>query len=200
MAGRPACLRIHASRATQGPVRHQPPRAAAALAKGRRVIEQGWSPRLGSFTSHGRARPTWDAADFERETELAILDVDHEPGCPRPRPLVRDLGPRVDGRTAAVLECAHCGGSLPLVDRSPSESAPTTPELTRPAAGRAGRPAWSKELFHRRYDEAVDATEAPRTPARVADHLRRLDGSRGIEPESLARLLRRFGRPNSDSR
>jgi hypothetical protein len=93
------------------------PGRAASLARGRPANERGWSQQLGYFQSFNKARPPWDAADFEREAELASVDVDHLVGCPRPRPVVRELGRRVDGRLAGLLVCEHCGASLPLVDR-----------------------------------------------------------------------------------
>jgi len=174
------------------------PEKAAAHAKGRHAIEQGWSRELGSFTSLRKARAPWDAADFEREAELATLDVDHGRGCPRPRPVVRDLGRRVDGKQAGVLECGHCGASVPLVDRrvDAAESAGSEPPPPKPR--RVGRPGWSPSLFHERYRDAVTATNPPRTPARIAANFRRLDDSLGIEPDSLARLRRRHGRPKTD--
>ncbi len=174
------------------------PEKAAAHAKGRRAVEQGWDRQLGSYTSLGKARSPWDAADFEREAELATLDVDHERGCPRPRPVVRDLGRRVDGKQAGVLECGHCGASLPLVDRRMDAAGSAGSGTPPPTPGRRGRPAWSSELFRQHYREAVDATKPPRTPGRIAANFRRLDGLLGIEPDSLARLRRRFRGPKSD--
>lgn len=56
-----------------------------------------------------------------------------------------------------------------------------------------GRPRWDKALLRSRYDEARRATEPPVTPGSIAANFRRLDGTRGIEPDSLARLLRQHG-------
>ncbi len=169
---------------------------AAALAKGRQSIEQGWNPMYGDFTSHGKARAASGAGDFEREAALAALDVDHEPGCPRPQ--VRELGQRVDGRQAGLLECPHCGASIPLIDRR-VETVSGALHLPAPVPGPVGRPIWDPELFHRRYREAVDATEEPQTTARIADNFRALDGHRGIEPNSLSRLLRQHRDRNQSS-
>jgi hypothetical protein len=58
---------------------------------------------------------------------------------------------------------------------------------------RPGRPGWSSELFWQRLREAEGRTEPPRTTTRVAPNFDALDGARGIEPDSLARLIRRFG-------
>jgi hypothetical protein len=53
-----------------------------------------------------------------------------------------------------------------------------------------GRPGWPRDLFHQRYREAVEATEPPHTIERLAANFHRLDGSLGIEPDSLRRLKR----------
>jgi hypothetical protein len=63
----------------------------------------------------------------------------------------------------------------------------------RAQSRRRGRPSWPQGLVARRYREAVKATPEPRTPSRIAEHFVRLDGSRGIEPDSLGRLLRQHG-------
>lgn len=173
----------------------EPPEKAASLAKGRRAVEHGWSPQFGSYTSLGSSRAPWDATDFEREADLATLDVDHQPGCPRPRPAVRDLGRRVDGRQAGLLECGHCGASLPLVDRRLDTGAVMA---IHRAPRRRGRPGWSPELFHQHVREAEAVTKPPRTTPRIAANFRRLDDERGIEPTSLTRLIGRFGRPKTD--
>lgn len=67
------------------------------------------------------AKSAWRVADFEREAALVSLDVDHEVGCPGPRPRYRDLGRRVDGRAAGTLECGECGRSLVLVGYRPTQ-------------------------------------------------------------------------------
>lgn len=58
---------------------------------------------------------------------------------------------------------------------------------------RKGRHPWPKGLVARRYREAVHATPDPKTPGRIAEHFVRLDGSRGIDRDSLSRLLRQNG-------
>jgi hypothetical protein len=56
---------------------------------------------------------------------------------------------------------------------------------------KAGRPEWPPALFAQRYREALAATEPPHTAERLAANFRRLDGSLGIEPDSLRRLKRK---------
>jgi hypothetical protein len=59
-----------------------------------------------------------------------------------------------------------------------------------PRSRRRGRPSWHRDVFDEHYEAAVrDARSA--AVRIVAKHFRALDGNVGIDPSSLARLLRR---------
>lgn len=73
--------------------------------------------------------------------------------------------------------------------RTEAEEPRPLPEL--PAPRGPGRPEWTRELFARRYQEAFAATPEPRTVSHIAERFRCLDGTIGIEPGSLRRLIRR---------
>jgi len=75
-------------------------------------------------------------------------------------------------------------GIIPYFDRL------SEPETTTRGPG---RPSWTPELFHQRLREATERTRPPHTPARLAPNFDRLDGTREIDPDTLSRLIRRFG-------
>jgi hypothetical protein len=63
-----------------------------------------------------------------------------------------------------------------------------------PAARRRGRPSWHRHVFDEHYEAAVRAAGSAVVRV-VAKHFRALDGDIGIDPASLARLLRRRSLP-----
>ena len=63
--------------------------------------------------------------------------------------------------------------------------------LSLPPRRKPGRPRWPRTLFRSRLAEAIEVTDPPRTTERVAANFRRLDGTTGIDPASLRRLLRK---------
>jgi hypothetical protein len=63
-----------------------------------------------------------------------------------------------------------------------------------PAARRRGRPSWHRHVFDEHYEAAVRAARSAAVRV-VAKHFRALDGDIGIDPASLARLLRRRSLP-----
>ena len=63
------------------------------------------------------------------------------------------------------------------------------------ATRRSGRPGWTTELFWARYREACERTTPPHTHRTVAQEFQALHGDRGIDPEYLRKLLRRYGPP-----
>jgi len=63
------------------------------------------------------------------------------------------------------------------------------------ARRKAGRPGWTQDLFDRHFQEAEAATDPPRSVERLAASFPRRDGTPGIEPDSLRRLIRKFERP-----
>lgn len=72
---------------------------------------------------------------------------------------------------------------LPAEDLSP-------PVMGPEPARRPGRPGWDPATFWRHYRDAEAATPEPRTEEDIADRFVRLDGTVGIDPDSLRRLRR----------
>jgi hypothetical protein len=71
---------------------------------------------------------------------------------------------------------------------------------TAPVSGdgrgrRPGRPGWTAGLFWDRYREAREQVGPPHAHKDIAGSFRGLDGERGIDPDHLRRLLRRFDLP-----
>ncbi|HVM29543.1 MAG TPA: hypothetical protein VM305_02050 [Candidatus Limnocylindrales bacterium] len=60
---------------------------------------------------------------------------------------------------------------------------------------RPGRPGWTPELFWGRYRDACSRSTQPCTYRSVARVFDSLDGERGIDPDHLRKLLRRYGPP-----
>ena len=58
-----------------------------------------------------------------------------------------------------------------------------------------GRPGWTAELFWARYRDALGRTEPPHSYRALALQFQTLDGPRGIDPDHLRKLVRRFGPP-----
>lgn len=81
--------------------------------------------------------------------------------------------------------------STPLRLSTPS-GRQSQPAEFAPRRRARGRPPWDSELFRQRLAEAETAAKAAGTPNRVAENFVRLDGTTGIDPDSLARLRRRF--------
>jgi hypothetical protein len=65
------------------------------------------------------------------------------------------------------------------------------------AVRRSGRPGWTPDLFWARYRQACERVEPPHSFRVVAPHFDTLDGHRGIDPDHLRKLARRFGLPPS---
>ncbi len=63
------------------------------------------------------------------------------------------------------------------------------------ATRRSGRPAWTAELFWTRYRDACVRSALPHSFRSVAPNFDTLDGVRGIDPDHLRKLARRFGLP-----
>jgi hypothetical protein len=63
------------------------------------------------------------------------------------------------------------------------------------ATRRSGRPAWTAELFWARYRDACARSTPPHSFRSVAPNFDTLDGDRGIDPDHLRKLARRFGLP-----
>lgn len=63
------------------------------------------------------------------------------------------------------------------------------------APRKPGRPGWTRELVVERYAEARAATTPPHSLADIAAAFRRLDGTIGMEPDSLAKRLRKYRVP-----
>ena len=76
----------------------------------------------------------------------------------------------------------------------PPEDEPAS-RTTPPRRRRAGRPAWTAELFWARYRDACARATPPLTYQAVAPHFMTLDGTIGTSPEYLRKLVRRFGLP-----
>jgi hypothetical protein len=64
-----------------------------------------------------------------------------------------------------------------------------------PGPRRPGRPGWTADLFWARYGDACARADPPCTYRSVARHFESLDGGRGIDPDHLRKLARRFGPP-----
>lgn len=83
-----------------------------------------------------------------------------------------------------------------LAKESPASA--TTSEATETPRGRArnaGRPGWTPERFWTHYCDAVGRADPAHTNASIAAQFEMLDGVMGIEPDSLRKLVRRFGLP-----
>jgi hypothetical protein len=76
-------------------------------------------------------------------------------------------------------------------DQSERRHSPTRP-IEKRGPGRPGWPA-DGDLFHQRLAEARAEAGPSASQGQLAALFRTLDGHRGIDPDSLARLLRRFG-------
>jgi hypothetical protein len=72
-----------------------------------------------------------------------------------------------------------------------ARGAETPPERPR----QPGRPAWTRDLFWRRYREARSRTDPPQTQASIAAHFEMLNGDMGTEQDYLRKLVQRFGLP-----
>ena len=81
------------------------------------------------------------------------------------------------------------GRSMPAPEEEPA------PSTAAPRRRRPGRPGWTPELFWDRYREAVERTSPPQTQRAVAQQFQALHGDRGVDPEYLRKLLRRYGPP-----
>ena len=64
-----------------------------------------------------------------------------------------------------------------------------------PPRFRPGRPGWTPELFWARYLDACARSTPPHSFRSVAPNFDTLDGVRGIDPDHLRKLARRFGLP-----
>ena len=83
-----------------------------------------------------------------------------------------------------------------IATQSPPSS--TTSEASRTPRGgsrRAGRPAWTSDLFRSRYRDALARTDPPHTNASIAAHFEMLDREMGVEADYLRKLVKRFGLP-----
>lgn len=96
-------------------------------------------------------------------------------------------GPPILSRAVPAVLMSD-GTTRPL---PPAPSGP--PAAASPSRRRVGRPAWTEDLFRARYAAAKSATTPPTSTGKIADNFVRLDGTKGIEPASLARLLRNHG-------
>jgi hypothetical protein len=76
----------------------------------------------------------------------------------------------------------------------PPEDEPAS-RTTTPRRRRPGRPGWTTELFRARYREACVRSSPPHSFRSVAPNFDTLDGVRGIDPDHLRKLARRFGLP-----
>jgi len=83
----------------------------------------------------------------------------------------------------------HLGLPIPREDEEPARPARTRRQR------RPGRPGWSAELFRARYQEACARSTPPHSFRSVAPNFDTLDGDRGIDPDHLRKLARRFGLP-----
>lgn len=80
-------------------------------------------------------------------------------------------------------------------DRSQARSSRVqTKQRPAPLRRGRGRPGWTRSLFSQRLREAESAASPNRTPAAIADKFRALDGTTGIDPDSLGRLRRKAER------
>jgi hypothetical protein len=62
------------------------------------------------------------------------------------------------------------------------------------APRKPGRPGWTRRLFEEHWEAASRLTKEPKTIPNVADHFEALDGTSGIDSESLRVLVRRHRR------
>jgi len=112
---------------------------------------------------------------------------------------------RRDLRHYAAYGAEHLGeGGFRLYFEMPADpDHPASPEALRnleelaakAEAWRNWRPprTWTKGAFQLRYFDACICTTPPYTPRSVAPYFVTLAGKRGIDPDHLRRLVRRFG-------
>ena len=107
-----------------------------------------------------------------------------------------------DSRRLLDAALAATAEPTPLKGTSTSEPGPA-PITTRDegeaknshrdgAARRPGRPGWTDELFRTRYQEARDRAKPPYTFRAIASHFEALDGTRGVDPDWLRKLVGRY--------
>jgi hypothetical protein len=137
--------------------------------------------------------PTLDADVIERIYQQLVMVLLRTPTEDEFRARVTELTARMDGPTLRGFF-----GLPPRPDigaRGRRRVAPPDSGDGARAIKRSGRPGWTAQLFWDRYREAVERTSPPYTQRAVAQHFQALHGDRGVDPEYLRKLLRRYGPP-----
>jgi hypothetical protein len=101
----------------------------------------------------------------------------------------RDVEVKIAARPVAPNWRDEYRGLLARSSASTAEPAPGEPPR------RAGRPAWTRELFCARYREARARTDPPETQAAIAAQFEMLNGEMGTEADYLRKLVKKFGLP-----
>ena len=70
-----------------------------------------------------------------------------------------------------------------------------TGDTPRPKRRGPGRPSWTPELFWEHLRAAIKASRGDDRLATWAAKFEALNGARGVEPETLRRLINRYGMP-----
>lgn len=162
--------------------------------RGRRVLREYAVQHAHRPLGHQHQRALARLDDLRRWAVEDLPEGDH---VPDPHTFV------VEGFYGTLKGAA--GGEVQVkVPVLPAEtSQATAPLVAAPPSGREaasasrrrgpGRPPWDPKVFRRRLVEAEEATPEPRTLERIAERFVRLDGSPGIDPSQLRRLLRDHG-------
>jgi hypothetical protein len=79
----------------------------------------------------------------------------------------------------------------PLAASGSADEAPAH----QPVRRSPGRPGWSTDEFRRRYRAALEAALPSTKLDDIAGGFEALDGTRGVEPDHLRRLIREHGGP-----
>ena len=144
-------------------------RSGEAVAMARALLEaQRQRPDLADDARQGRIAEAWSGLAWEQRTDpRAILAAVTE------REVLDEL---VDRRLGADANAPRG-----LSDQAAAGLAPRKP----------GRPGWTRRLFDERWESANRLAEEPKTIPHVADHFGAFDGTVGIDPDHLRRLVRR---------
>ena len=140
--------------------------------------------------------PALDADVIERIYEMLVVALSRQPTEDELRARVAELSRYDDATLRAMLWLPPKQG----VRASGGGHGPADPPDAADRDGaravrRPGRPGWTTALFRARYREACDRSSPPHSFGSVAPNFDTLDGHRGIDPDHLRKLARRFGLP-----
>ena len=138
--------------------------------------------------------PALDADVIERIYEMLVVALSRQATEDEFRARVAELSRYDDATLRAMLWLPPKTGARDDARATADPPDAADRDRTR-AVRRGGRPGWTAERFRARYREACERADPPHTYRSVAPNFDTLDGHRGIDPDHLRKLARRFGLP-----